>query len=115
VPHIRGGKLRAFAVSSSKRAPSLPDVPTMQEAGFAGFDMSQWQGVLAPAGTPRPIVERLNGAMVKAMHAPDVVERIAVQGGNDIVTGTPEEFGALIRADLARYGKLIRDAKITAQ
>src|SRR3954467_5038061 len=65
VPHIRGGKLRAFAVSSAKRAPSLPDVPTMQEAGFAGFDMSQWQGVLAPAGTPRPIVERLNGAIVK--------------------------------------------------
>src|SRR5436305_1606446 len=115
VPHIRAGKLRAFAVSSAKRAPSLPDVPTMQEAGFAGFDMSQWQGVLAPAGTPRPIVERLNGATVKAMHAPDVVERIAVQGGNDIVTGTPEEFGALIRADLERYGKLIRDAKIRAE
>src|SRR5437868_8687984 len=115
VPHIRAGKLRAFAVSSAKRAPSLPDVPTMQEAGFAGFDMSQWQGVLAPAGTPRAIVARLNGAMVKAMHASDVIERIAVQGGNDIVTGTPEEFGALIRADLERYGKLIRDAKITAQ
>lgn len=115
VPHIRGGKLRAFAVSSAKRAPSLPDVPTMQEAGFAGFDMSQWQGVLAPARAPRPVVDRLNGAMVKAMHAPDVVERIAVQGGNDIVTGTPEEFGALIRADLERYGKLIRDAKIAAQ
>src|SRR5437016_1058532 len=102
VPQIRAGKLRAFAVSSAKRASSLPEVPTMQEAGFAGFDMSQWQGVLAPAGTPRPVVQRLNAEIAKAMHAPDVHERIAVQGGNDIVTGTPEEFGALIRADLER-------------
>ncbi|HZE62074.1 MAG TPA: tripartite tricarboxylate transporter substrate binding protein [Burkholderiales bacterium] len=115
VPHVRAGKLRAFAVSSAKRAPSLPEVPTMQEAGFAGFDMSQWQGVLAPAGTPSAVVRKLNGEIVKAMHAPDVVERIAVQGGNDIVTGTPEGFGALIRADLERYGKLIREAKIRAE
>jgi len=115
VPHVRSGKLRAFAVSSAKRASSLPEVPTLQEAGFAGFDMSQWQGVLAPAGTPRAVVQRLNAEIVKAMHAPEVHERIAVQGGNDIVTGTPEEFAALIRADLERYGRLIREAKITAQ
>src|SRR2546430_17608992 len=115
VPQIRGGKLRAFAVSSAKRASSLPEVPTVQEAGFAGFDMSQWQGVLAPAGTPRAVVQRLNAQIVKAMRAPDVHERIAVQGGNDIVTGTPEELAALIRADLERYGRLIRDAKISAQ
>jgi len=115
VPHIRGGKLRAFAVSSTKRAPSLPEVPTMQEAGFRGFDMSQWQGILAPAGTPADVVKKLNADIVKAMHAPDVHERIAVQGGNDIVTGTPEEFGALIRADLDRYGRLIREAKIKAE
>jgi len=115
VPQIRAGKLRAFAVSSAKRASSLPEVPTMQEAGFAGFDMSQWQGVLAPAGTPRPVLQRLNAEIAKAMHAPDVHERIAVQGGNEIVTGTPEEFAALIRADLERYGKLIREARITPQ
>src|SRR4051794_21511575 len=115
VPHIRAGKLRAFAVSSSKRATSLPDVPTMQEAGFQGFDMSQWQGVLAPTGTPPAVVQRLNSEIVKAMHAPDVHERIAVQGGNEIVTGTPEDFAALIRVELERYAKLIRDAKITAQ
>src|SRR5580765_803487 len=103
VPHLRAGKLRAFAVSSAKRASSLPEVPTMQEAGFAGFDMSQWQGVLAPAGTPRTIVQRLNAEIVKAMRAPDVHERIAVQGGNEIVTGTPEDFAALIRVELERY------------
>jgi len=115
VPQIRAGKLRAFAVSSAKRASSLPEVPTMQEAGFAGFDLSQWQGVLAPAGTPRAVVQRLNGEIAKAMHAPEVHERIAVQGGNEIVTGTPEEFAALLRAELERYARLIRDAKISAQ
>ncbi len=115
VPQIRGGKLRAFAVSAGRRASSLPEVPTMQEAGFAGFDLSQWQGVLAPAGTPRAVVQRLNSEIARAMHAPEVHERIAVQGGNEIVTGTPEEFAALIRAELERYGRLIRDAKISAQ
>jgi tripartite-type tricarboxylate transporter receptor subunit TctC len=115
VPHIRAGKLRAYAVSSAKRASSLPEVPTLQEAGFAGYDMSQWQGVLAPAGTPRALIETLNAHIMRAMHAPDVYERIAVQGGNDIVTGTPEEFAAVIRADLQRYARLIREAKISAQ
>ena len=115
VPQIRAGKLRAFAVSSGKRASSLPDVPTMQEAGIKGFDISQWQGFLAPAGTPKAIVDRLNAETRRAMHAPDVVERIAVQGGNEIVTGTPEEFAALIKSDLQAYAKLLRDAKIPAQ
>jgi tripartite-type tricarboxylate transporter receptor subunit TctC len=115
VPQIRAGKLRAFAVSSTKRASSLPEVPTMQELGVKGFDISQWQGLLVPAGTPRPIVERLNAEIVKAMHAPDVYERIAVQGGNEIVTGSPEEFSALIKSELRQYAQLIRDAKIPAQ
>jgi tripartite-type tricarboxylate transporter receptor subunit TctC len=115
VPQIRSGKLRAFAVSSTKRASSLSEVQTMQEAGVKGFDISQWQGVLAPAGTPRAIVERLNSAVVRAMHAPDVHERIAVQGGNDIVTGTPEEFLVLIKKELQQYARLIKDARIPAQ
>jgi tripartite-type tricarboxylate transporter receptor subunit TctC len=115
VPQLRAGKLRAFAVSSTRRASSLPEVPTMQEAGIKGFDISQWQGVLTPAGTPRAIVERLNAGIVKAMHAADVHERIAVQGGNEIVTGTPEEFSALIGKELQQYAKLIKDARIPAQ
>ena len=115
VPQIRAGKLRAFAVSSAKRASSLPEVPTMQEAGIKGFDISQWQGFLAPAGTPNAIIERLNAETVKAMHSADVHERIAVQGGNEIVTGTPEEFSALIKSDLQAYAKLIHDARIPAQ
>ena len=115
VPQIRAGKLRAFAVSSARRASSLPEVPTMQEAGIKGFDISQWQGFLAPAGTPRSIVDRLNAETVRAMHAPDVYERITVQGGSEIVTGTPEEFAALIRSDLQAYARLIRDARIPSQ
>jgi tripartite-type tricarboxylate transporter receptor subunit TctC len=87
----------------------------MHEAGIKGFDISQWQGVLAPAGTPRAIVTRLNAAIVKAMHAPEVHERIAVQGGNEIVTGTPEEFSALIGRELQQYARLLKDANIPAQ
>jgi tripartite-type tricarboxylate transporter receptor subunit TctC len=97
VPQIRAGKLRAFAVSS------------------AGFDISQWQGFLAPAGTPRPIVERLNAEIVRALRAPDVRERLVTQGGNEIVTGAPEDFAALIRADLQSYARLIKQANIPAQ
>jgi tripartite-type tricarboxylate transporter receptor subunit TctC len=115
VPQIRAGKLRAFAVSSARRASSLPEVPTMQEAGIKGFDISQWQGFLAPAGSSKAIVDRLNAETVRAMHAADVHERIAVQGGNEIVTGTPEEFSSLIKSDLEAYAKLILEAKIPAQ
>jgi tripartite-type tricarboxylate transporter receptor subunit TctC len=102
-------------VSSAKRASALPEVPTMQEAGIKDFDISQWQGVLAPGDTPRAIVARLNAEIVKAMQAPDVRERLVTQGGNEIVTGSPEQFAALIRSDLRMYAKLIRDANIPAQ
>ncbi len=115
VPQIRAGKVRAFAVSSAKRASSLPEVPTMEEAGMKGFDISQWQGFLAPAGTPKAIVTRLNAEIVKALRAPDVHERLATQGGNEIVTGTPEDLAALISSDLQKYAKLIKDAGIQPQ
>ncbi len=115
VPQIHAGKLRALAVSSTKRAAALPDVPTMEEAGIRGFDISQWQGVLAPSGTPKAIVNRLNAEIAKALRAPDVYERLVTQGGNEIVTGPPEAFAALIRSDLQKYAQLIRDAGIESQ
>lgn len=115
VPHIQSGALRAFAVSSRKRASSLSDVPTVEEMGLQGFDISQWQGVLAPAGTPRVLIDQLNAAIVKAMALPDVRERLVTQGGNEIVTGSPEDFAALIRSDLELYAKLIKDAGIQVQ
>ena len=115
VPHLQAGTLRAFAVSSAKRASALPDVPTAQEAGIAGMDVSQWQGVLAPAGTPRPIVDRLNEEIRKALALPDVRERLAVQGGAEIVSGTPEDLASLIRRELQSYARLIKDANIKAE
>jgi tripartite-type tricarboxylate transporter receptor subunit TctC len=115
VPQIRAGKLRAFAVSSAKRASALPEVPSMQEAGIRDFDISQWQGVLAPAGTPREIVNRLNAEILKALNAPEVQERLVTQGGNEIVVGTPEDLASLIKSDLQKYAKLVRDANIPAQ
>jgi len=115
VPQIHAGKLRAFAVSSLKRASALPDVPTMDEAGIKGFDISQWQGVLAPGGTPGAIVGRLNAEIVKAMRTPEMHERMVTKGGNEIVTGTPEDLAALIRSDLQKYAKLVKDARIPAQ
>jgi tripartite-type tricarboxylate transporter receptor subunit TctC len=87
----------------------------MQEAGIGNFDISQWQGVLAPAGTPKAIVDRLNAELVRAMRSADVRERIVTQGGNEIVTGTPEDFAALIKSDLQMYAKLIKDARIPPQ
>ena len=115
VPRIQAGELRAFAVSSRKRASSLPNVPTLEELGLAGFDISQWQGVLAPAGTPRPVIDRLNAEIVKAMQQPDVRERLVNQGGNEIVTGPPEAFAVAIQSDLKLYAQLIKDAHIPAQ
>jgi len=115
VPHLQAGTLRAFAVSSAKRASALPDVPTAQEAGIPTMDVSQWQGVLAPAGTPKPVIDRLNQEIVKALKLPDVHERLVTQGGAEIVTGTPEELGALIRRELDSYGRLIKAANIKAE
>jgi len=114
-PQIRAGKLRAFAVSSAKRASALPEVPTMEEAGFKGFDISQWQGILAPGGTPKAIVDRLNAEIAKALRTPELHERLVTQGGNEIVSGSPEDLAELIKSDLRKYAKLIRDANIRVE
>ena len=98
-----------------KRASSLPDVPTLNELGLKGFQLTQWQAVVAPAGTPRPVIERLNREVVKALKMPDVIDRLATQGGNDLVGNTPEEFAQVIKDDLALYAKIIRAAGIKPQ
>jgi len=112
VPHIYSGRLRPFAVSGPKRASVLPKVPTMAEAGFRGFDITQWQGFFAPAGTDAKIIEKLNAEILKALKLPDVVERLEKQGGNEIVGGTPADFAELIADDLRMYSRLIREAGI---
>lgn len=112
VPQLRSGKLRAIGVTDAKRASALPDVPTLQELGLKDFKLTQWQAVVAPAGTPRPIIERLNREVVKALKMPDVIDRLATQGGNELVGNTPEEFAQVIRQDLALYSKIVKAAGI---
>ena len=113
-PHIRSGRLRALAVVARERLPALPDVPTVAEAGLKDFEVTTWYGVLAPAGTPRPIVGRLNAELVKVMHSPEVKERLAGLG-TDPVTSTPEEFAAYIRQETAKWGDVIRRSGIKAE
>jgi tripartite-type tricarboxylate transporter receptor subunit TctC len=115
IPQLRAGKLRAIGFSGSRRSPQLPDVSTMDELGLKGFEVSSWQAILAPAGTPKPLVDRLYRETVKALKMPDVVERLGTQGGNELIGSTPEEFAALIKAEIAKYGKVIRDAGIRVE
>jgi tripartite-type tricarboxylate transporter receptor subunit TctC len=112
-PLIDSGKLRPLAVSGPKRVEILPDVPTVAET-VPGYAALQWYGLLAPAGTPQPIIERLHSEVVKAMRVADVIERLAADGAEPIA-GTPEEFAALIRADLEKWSKVARAANIQAE
>ena len=115
VPHVRASRLRAFGVTALKRASSLPEVGTLDEQGLKGFELTQWQAVVAPGGTPRPVIDLLYREVAKALKMPDVIERLATQGGNDLVGNTPEEFAQVIKNDLAKYAKLIRAAGIHPQ
>ena len=112
-PHINAGRLRALALVAPQRTPSLPEVPTAAEAGLKDFDITTWYGVLAPAGTPRPIVMRLNAELVKIMHAPDTKERLAGMA-TDVLTSTPEEFAAYLKQEIAKWGDVVRKANLKA-
>src|SRR5436309_9427083 len=111
VPHIQAGKLRALAVTSRKRSALLPDLPTLAESGLPDYEAGSWYGILAPAGTPREVIERLHGAMVKALKQPDVAKRLAAEGA-EVIGSTPEEFAAHIKSELARVGDVVRAAGI---
>ena len=115
VPHLRAGRLRGLGVTALRRASALPEVPTLDEAGLKGFELTQWQAVVAPAGTPKPVVDLLYREVAKALKMPDVVERLATQGGNELVGNTPEEFAQVIRNDLAKYARLVKAANIQVQ
>jgi tripartite-type tricarboxylate transporter receptor subunit TctC len=108
-PHVRSGKLRALAVSSATRVPSFPEVPTAEEAGLAGYVVSTWYGLFAPAGTPGTIVSRLHAEAVKAMQTPDTRSKLEGIGADGTVSRSPEEFAALVRADTARYAKIVKN------
>jgi len=113
-PHLRSGRLRGLAVTSARRSPALPDLPTIAEAALPGYEAVQWYGVFATGGTPREIVVKLNAAIVRALHDPGVRERFAADGG-EVVGNTPDEFSGLIRADIAKWAKLIKDAGISPE
>jgi tripartite-type tricarboxylate transporter receptor subunit TctC len=106
-PHIKSGRVRALAVASAQRARTMPDIPTFQEAGFPGFEASAWNAALAPAGTPDEIVRRLNAAMVKIVHTADVSEKLAAQGAEPI-GDSPEEFGKYLKAEVAKWAKVVK-------
>ncbi|MGJ7546758.1 Bug family tripartite tricarboxylate transporter substrate binding protein [Variovorax sp. LT1R16] len=109
IPHVRGGKLRALAVTTAKRSPALPDVPTIAEAGVPGYEATSWFGLLAPAGTPAPIVAKLNASILKALADPEVKKKLAEQGAESHGE-KPEEFAAFIKSETAKWGKVVKES-----
>lgn len=107
LPHIQAGKLRALAVTSKKRSSLLPDVPTLAESGWPEYEAGSWYGILAPAGTPPAVIERLHSEIVKSLKTAEVQKRLAGEGA-EIIGSTPQEFASHIKAELARMGEAIR-------
>ena len=113
-PHIKSGRLRALAAIAPKRLTGLPEVPTVAEAGLANFEVTTWYGILAPAGTPGVAVARLNAELVRMMRAPEQIEKLAGIG-TEPRTSTPEEFAEFIRQEIAKWGKVVREAGLKAE
>jgi tripartite-type tricarboxylate transporter receptor subunit TctC len=114
MPHVTSGRLRALAVTSLARVPSLPDIPTLDEAGVKGFEANGWYGIVAPAGTPSAIVLRLNSGIRRAVGTPELRARLDAEGAIP-AGGTPEEFGALIASEIVRWGTVLKKAGIEPQ
>ena len=114
LPHIQSGRLRALAVGGITRSPALPAVPTVAEAGVAGFNYAAWTGFLAPAGTPKDIIARLHAEITRILALPEVRDKLTGLGF-ELVGSTPDEFGMLIKIDIARVAKVVRDAGIRAE
>ena len=110
-PQVTAGRLRGLGVTSLQRSPSLPNVPTLSEAGLTGFEMNPWFGILAPAATPAEIVAKLNAELVRILRTPEIAQQLALHGV-DAAHSTPDEFLAVIRADLQKWGKVIGEAGI---
>ena len=114
LPHIRGGKLRALGVTSGKRIAALPDTPTLIEAGVPGYEATAWFALFAPAGTPREVVARLNAVAGKALTTDEVRERLAPQGSAELTGGSPEHLGALVKSEIVKWSKVVRESGATA-
>jgi tripartite-type tricarboxylate transporter receptor subunit TctC len=109
LPHVKSGTMRVLAVTTAQRLPYLPDVPTIAELGFPAYEISSWQGVFAPAGTPKDVVGKINGELVKMLNTPAVRERIAREGA-DPVGSTPEEFAARVKSEIEKWSKVAKAA-----
>jgi len=114
LPHVRDGQLRALAVTSAKRSPAAPELPTVDEIALPGFEANTWHGVVVPAGTAEAIVARLNREIVAILHLPDVVERLSDQGAEP-VGSTPGEFAAYIRSETLKWAKVVRESGAKAE
>ena len=113
LPHVKAGKLKGLAVSSKARSQFAPEMPSVDEAGVPGYDVTVWFGVLTVAGTPPDIVKRLNTEMVRILHSPEVKDRIT-KAGVDVVAGTPEHFSGYLKSEVARWAKVVQEAGIKA-
>jgi tripartite-type tricarboxylate transporter receptor subunit TctC len=113
MPHIRSSRLRALGVTTAKRMTALPELPTIAEAGVPGFEASTWHGVLVPAGTPAPIIEKLNAEINRALQLPDVRERLSALGA-EILGGTPKEFADHIQREIRKWGKVVKNLGMQA-
>jgi len=109
IPHVKAGKLRALAVTTAKRSPALPDVPTIAEAGVPGYEATSWFGLLAPAGTPAPVVAKLNASILKALADPEVKKKLAEQGAEPHGE-KPEQFAAFIESETLKWGKVVKES-----
>ncbi len=114
VPFIKSGQVRALAVTSLKRMPALPELPSIDEAGVKGYDNSSWSAVAAPAGTPKEIIAKLNSELNQILKLPDIQEKQAAVGAV-IIGGTPEQFGEYLRSEIAKFARVVKEAKISAQ
>jgi tripartite-type tricarboxylate transporter receptor subunit TctC len=111
-PHVRGGKLRALAVTGDKRSHVLPDVPALAEQGFPGFSALAWWGIFAPAGTPRPIIDKFHAELVQIFNRPDVHKQLTDTLGMDVAASSPEDTQKFLVSQMERWGKVVRDNNI---
>jgi tripartite-type tricarboxylate transporter receptor subunit TctC len=115
LPLLQSGKLKLLAVTTAKRMPMSPDTPTLGESGLPGFDVSSWQAVFVPKGTPKPIVDRLSKAIAQIVREPDVQQKLGKTMGMNLVGSTPEQLQALVDKEIPRWAGVVKRAKLVAQ